>query len=195
MRRNAILLIAVLLSLGSSAQVPQVIDGKYIWDAKEYSKDIALFNSKEFLFTNVLGVSSDIVPFEVIPLSAASSGELTTLLYNCGSKKQEGLVLGFYGNYRNDNGMISKGYAYKNLEKKDAIEFLTKIQKAIEDNKSFLNDNPDNNNIYFSFGDIDVLICSSTGRYLIRLFWNGFDSSWEATAFERSKRRFERKLK
>jgi len=196
MRTNAIVLIALILSLESSAQVPQVMDGKYIWDAKEYSKDVALFNSKQFLFTNVLGTSTDIVQFEVIPLAAASSGELTTLLYNCNSKKKEGLVLGFYGTYREDNGRISQGHAFKNLEKEKAIAFLTKIQKAMEENKKYLKDDADNSNIYFSFDDIDVLVCNGDdNRYLIRLFWNGFDSSWEQTAFQRSKKRFERNLK
>ena len=66
-----------------------------IWITKEYSKDVALYNSKNFLFKNVLGSSSEVVQFEIIPLAAASSGELTTLLYKCEKKQKEGLVLGF----------------------------------------------------------------------------------------------------
>jgi hypothetical protein len=46
-----------------------------------------------------LGSTNQVVPFEVIPLAAASSGELTTLLYKCDSKQKEGLILGFYGIY------------------------------------------------------------------------------------------------
>jgi len=166
-----------------------------IWITKEYSKDVALYNSKNFLFTNVLGSSSEVVQFEIIPLAAASSGELTTLLYKCEKKQKEGLVLGFYGNYLTDAGVLHQGYAFKNLEKDQAIEFLNKIQTAIEENKKFINDEPDNNNIYFKYDDIDVLIWSSSQNYTIRLFWNGFDSSWEKTAFDRSKRRFEKKIK
>lgn len=62
-------------------------------------------------------------------------------------------------------------------------------------NSKYLKNDNDNNNIYFKFNDIDVLIWSSTQDYTIRLFWNGFDSSWEKTAFDRSKRRFEKKIK
>jgi len=36
-----------------------------------------------------------------------------------------------------------------------------------------LKDDNDNNNIYFKDDDIDVLICSSSQDYTIRLFWNG----------------------
>lgn len=166
-----------------------------VWVAKEYSKDVALYNSKNFLFKNVLGSSTEIVQFEIIPLAAASSGELTTLLYKCEKKEKEGLVLGFYGNYWNDSGVLYQGYAFKNFEKDNAIEFLNKIQTAIEENKKFINDEADNNNIFFKYDDIDVLIWSSSQNYTIRLFWNGFDSSWEKTAFDRSKRRFEKKIK
>jgi len=169
--------------------------GNDVWFAKEFSKDVALYNSKNFLFRSVLGSSADVTQFEVIPLAAASSGELTTLLYKCESKKQEGLVLGFYGNYWNESGILYQGFAFKNFEKAHAIEFLNKIQNAIDENSKFLRDEKDNNNIFFRFDDVEVLIWSSTDGYTIRLFWKGFDSSWEKTAFERSKRRFEKKIK
>ena len=35
--------------------------------AKEFSKEIALYNSKSFLFTQVVGISNDITKFEIIP--------------------------------------------------------------------------------------------------------------------------------
>ncbi|NDP27050.1 MAG: hypothetical protein GZ087_06435 [Flavobacterium sp.] len=186
-------LIFILTITTSFSQVKT--NNNNVFVAKEFSKDIALYNSKNFLFKNVLGSNSDVVQFEIIPLAAASSGELTTMLYKCDSKQKEGLVLGFYGNYWNDAGVLYQGYAFKNFEKDQAIEFLNKIQSAIDDNKKFINDEADNNNIYFKYDEIDVLIWSSSQTYTIRLFWNGFDSSWEKTAFDRSKRRFEKKIK
>ena len=165
------------------------------WTAKEFSKEISLFKSKEFLFKNVLGSTEQIVPFEVIPLAAASSGELTTLLYKCETKNKEGIILGFYGDYWNEAGVLYQGYSFKNLEKDKAIEFLNKIVASIEENKKFLNENGDNNNIFFKYDDMDVLIWTNLGTYSIRIFWQGFDSTWEKTAFERSKRRFEKKIK
>lgn len=171
------------------------VNSNNVWTAKEFSKEISLFKSKEFLFKNVLGSTEQIVPFEVIPLAAASSGELTTLLYKCEAKQKEGLILGFYGDYWNEAGVLYQGYSFKNLEKDKAIEFLNKIVTSIEENKKFLNENGDNNNIYFKYDDMDVLIWTNMGSYSIRIFWQGFDSTWEKTAFERSKRRFEKKIK
>ncbi len=171
------------------------INSNNIWTAKEFSKEISLFKSKEFLFKNVLGSTIQVIPFEVIPLAAASSGELTTLLYKCEAKQKEGLILGFYGDYWNEAGVLYQGYSFKNLEKEKAMEFLNKIVTSIEENKKFLNDNGDNNNIFFKYDDMDVLIWTNAGTYSIRIFWQGFDSTWEKTAFERSKRRFEKKIK
>ena len=88
-----------------------------------------------------------------------------------------------------------QGYSFKNLEKDKAIEFLNKIVASIEENKKFLNENGDNNNIFFKYDDMDVLIWTNLGTYSIRIFFFFFDSTWEKTAFERSKRRFEKKIK
>lgn len=171
------------------------VNSNNIWTAKEFSKEISLFKSKEFLFKNVLGSTNQVVSFEVIPLAAANSGELTTLLYKCDAKQKEGFILGFYGDYWNEAGVLYQGYSFKNLEKEKAMEFLNKIVSSIEENKKFLNESGDNNNIFFKYDDMDVLIWTNAGTYSIRIFWQGFDSTWEKTAFERSKRRFEKKIK
>jgi hypothetical protein len=189
-----ITILSILLSIAFCYSQVKV-NSNNIWTAKEFSKEISLFKSKEFLFKNVLGSTEQIVPFEVIPLAAASSGELTTLLYKCEAKQKEGLILGFYGDYWNEAGVLYQGYSFKNLEKEKAMEFLNKIVTSIEENKKFLNDSGDNNNIFFKYDDMDVLIWTYAGTYSIRIFWQGFDSTWEKTAFERSKRRFEKKIK
>ena len=187
--------ILILLTISNHIYSQVKVNSNNIWTAKEFSKEISLFKSKEFLFKNVLGSTNQVVPFEVIPLAAASSGELTTLLYKCDAKQKEGLILGFYGDYWNDAGVLYQGYSFKNLEKEKAMEFLNKIVTSIEENKKFLNESGDNNNIFFKYDDMDVLIWTNAGTYSIRIFWQGFDSTWEKTAFERSKRRFEKKIK
>lgn len=187
--------ILILLTISNLIYSQVKVNSNNIWTAKEFSKEISLFKSKEFLFKNVLESTEKVTPFEVIPLAVASSGELTTLLYKCEAKQKEGLILGFYGDYWNESGVLYQGYSFKNLEKDKAIEFLNKIVTSIEENKKFLNDNSDNNNIFFKYEDMDVLIWTNAGTYSIRIFWQGFDSTWEKTAFERSKRRFEKKIK
>ncbi|WP_191019031.1 hypothetical protein [Flavobacterium selenitireducens] len=166
-----------------------------LFQAKEFSKDIALYHSKSFLYERVIGESESVVKFEAIPLAAASSGELTTILYRCPDLNLEGMILGFYGSYQSENGVDYRGFKFKNFEKFKALEFLDKIEHAIQGNKKFLNSDYDNNNIAFKFDDLYVVIWFSNLSYTIRVFWEDFDSTWEKTAFERSKRRFERKTK
>ena len=189
MKNKSLLLVFLFSSSFLYGQIPGY------WFSKEFSKDVALFNSKAFLFKEVLGVSESVAKFEVTPLAASSSGELTTLIYKSETKNKEGIILGFYGNYWNDKGVIYQGFSFKNLEKDKAIEFLNKIHSEIEANKKYLNTNDDNNNIYFSYDDLKVLIYASSQGYTIRLFWKEFDSTWENSAFEKSKKRFEKRLK
>lgn len=191
LRLSIVLVIAIINLVNSQVRM----NSNNIWTAKEFSKEISLFNSKNFLFKTVLGSTTEVVQFEVIPLAAASSGELTTLLYKCDQKQKEGLILGFFGDYWNEAGVLYQGYSFKNLEKEKAIEFLNKIESAIDAKSKFLKENSDNNNIYFKYDDMDVLIWTNAGVFTIRIFWEGFDSTWEKTAFERSKRRFEKKIK
>lgn len=195
MRKLLLLCLLSFTAINVNAQVAMPSKGSFYWNEKEFSKDVALFRAKFFLFNDVLGKSENINTFEVIPLASASSGELTTLLYRSEEHSKEGIVLGFFGSYWNDSGVRFQGYAYKDLDKVDALEFLDKISSALNDYNKFLKSNTDNNNIYFSYKDIDVLISYSGGTRIIRLFWNGFDSTWDGTAFDRSKRRFEKRIK
>jgi hypothetical protein len=178
-----------LLTL-SVVSYAQISTSNNVFDAKEYSKDIALYDSKNFLFNHVLHVKNEPIKFEVIPLAAASSGELTTLIYK--SQEKEGLILGFYGSYLKESGVAFTGFGFKALNKEQATEFLNKIQDIIDNEQKYLRDNSNSNNIVFRYEDIDVLI-SYDGTTNIRLFYQKFDSTWEKTAFERSHRRFERK--
>lgn len=192
MKRPILLILALILSTQVFSQIQQ--QSNNLFEAKEWSKDISLFRSKEFLFRDILGVSSSIQKFTVIPLAAASSGELTTLLYQSDELGKEGMVLSFYGNYWNKAGVTYQGYGFKNLDKEQVIAFLDKIQSAMQENKDFLKEDNDYNNIYFQFDDMQILIYRDKG-FKLRIFWNSFDSLWEQTAFDRTKKRFEKRTK
>jgi hypothetical protein len=86
-----------------------------IYFAKEYSKDEALYKAKDFVMDQILGISTGLVRFKIDPLASAASGELTSLVYSCDEKNATGLVLGFFGNYFNDSGVVYQGYGFKNL--------------------------------------------------------------------------------
>lgn len=190
---NRFILIIFLLSfIDLHCQVSENNAGIY---AKEFSKDISLFKAKAYLMDNILGVNNSETIFEAYALAASNSGEITSLAYKCDSKGKEGLILGFYGEYWNNNGVVFQGYSFKHFDKDTAIEFFDKIDKAIENHKKYLMQDTDNNNVSFSFHDIDVLIYRSVSSEKIRLFWNGFDAMWESESYNKTKRRFNKKLK
>lgn len=177
--------------INANAQVRQ---SSNIYLAKEFSKDISLFKAKSFLIQEVINTSDKSVQFEATPLAAASSGELTALLYKCESQNKEGLILGFFGDYVNEAGVMYQGYAFKNFNKDQSLEFLNKIESELEENQKFLKEKNDNNNIIFAYDDLEIIIWTTSNGYLMRIYWNGFDSTWEKTSYERSKRRFEKKI-
>lgn len=160
--------------------------------SKEFSKDITLYKAKAFLMQEIFDSTDNLVLFEVDALAASSSGELTSLAYVCKSNKKEGLLLGFYGNFWNDQGVIYQGYGFKNLTKETTIELLNKISKTIEENQLSMTNN-NNINVFFWYNDLTILI-SYFAQIKIRVFWNDFDAEWEYTAFTRTKKRFERGL-
>lgn len=188
--KNVLVALAFIINFAYA----QVSARSGIYFAKEFSKELALFKAKTFLIEEVLNTDSRIVKFESIPLAASNSGELTTLLYKVESLDEEGLILGFFGDYWNDSGVVYQGYGFKNLNKSQAIQLFDKIEKSVEENKKFLRENNDNNNIVFEFDDMKILIWTTLSSYNLRIYWRGFDSSWEANSLEKSRKRFERKL-
>ena len=165
-----------------------------VYLAKEWSRDKALYKAKEYVMTEIIGVNPYVTKFEIDPLAAASSGELTTLVYKCEQKKISGLVLGFYGNKWNEYGTVYQAFAFKNFNEKKALEMLATLDKHISDHTKYLKSDYDNNNFFFKFDDLTFLVYY-VGFIKIRVFWNGFDSEWESKAYERTKKRFEKKIK
>ncbi|WP_299064295.1 hypothetical protein [uncultured Polaribacter sp.] len=147
--------------------------------------------------SKIIGTEEKVTKFEIDPLVAAKSGELTTLVYKCEEKKLSGLVLAFYGDRWNESGISYQAYAFKNLPINNALEVLSKLEKIIEDESKFLSQDYDNNNMFFKYDDLTFLIykIGGGGGSKIRVFWNGFNSDWETTALKRTKRRFEENIK
>ena len=163
---------------------------------KEYSKSVALYKAKEFVMMEVIGVEEKKqVKFDIDPLAAATSGELTSLTYSCDEKNLNGFVLGFYEAYWNEEGVVYTGYAFKNFSEDTARYILLKLATLIKSETPYLTKNNENN-IYFQYEDIIYLIYNDViSGPKIRVFWDGFDSEWEFTAFERTRRRFQKNMK
>ena len=184
MKKLVLVLGMIVLTLSANAQF------------KEYDKSVALYKAKEFVMKEIIGVEEKKqVKFDIDPLAASSSGELTSLTYTCDEKNLKGFVLGFYGNYWNEAGVVYKGYAFKNFSEDTARYILLKLATLIKSEKSYLTKNNENN-IYFQYEDIIYLIYNNViSGPTIRVFWGGFDSEWEFTAFNRTRKRFEKNMK
>jgi len=158
--------------------------------AKEYSKEIAEHYAKSFAMDNIIGTTNESIRFVVDAVAASSSGQLTTLLYKCDKLDKKGLILGFFGSRWNDAGAVYQAYAFKQMPLDEAKGLLDSISSSIEKQWQFLDQAKGSNNVCFQYGDIRVLIYKSAlFTPGIRLFWNGFDSNWEDTGFDETKKR------
>lgn len=161
--------------------------------ANEWNQEISLTRAKSYLLKNVLGTNNNVLKFSLSRLEASKPGELATLIYKCEELNKSGMILSFWGDYWNEYGVIYKGYDFKNLEKEQAILFLNKIQSIIDENLDYLREDFNNNNISFEFDDMQIVIWSHVG-YKIRIFWNGFDSTWDSGVFKKTKEKFDKKI-
>jgi len=191
--RLLIIIIILVSSSNSNAQVATPLAPKYYLSIKEFSKDIALFRAKAYVLNNVLKTADEAVEFEMDPLAAASSGELTSLVYRCSQLNKEGLIFGFFGDKWNSSGVVYQAYAFKNFPTARAIELLNKIESVIKDETKYLSSDANSNNVTFKFDDLTFIITMDF-QANIRVFWDDFDASWDGTAFKRTKRRLLKKL-
>ncbi len=195
MKAKFILISFIIAAYSINAQV-SVTSGN--WMAKEWNKDISVYRSNEFLIKNIFGNTSEISKFENIALASANSGEITTLLYRSETNDKEGLLLCFYGNYWNENGVEFQGYGFKDFNKKEAFSFLNKIQEVLDTTENYRTNNSTTayaeKNVSFRYGDMDLLISNIYGKVVIRIFWKGFDSNWDFNSYKKSKKRFEKNI-
>lgn len=160
-----------------------------------YSKEISVQKGKKYLLEQVLKPEERTKKLEVYGLSAASSGDLTTLIYNATEDEDnQGLLLVFYGNYWNESGVQFQGYDFLNFDTEKAIDFLSTIRANTELNKDYLRKGSDSN-IYFKYDDLTILATgNSVTLFDLRILWKDFDLKWEAGSFNRTVKRFEKRL-
>lgn len=158
--------------------------------AKEFSKEITLPLAKEFLVTEILKpAANELLEFEIDALTAATSGELTSVFYNCSTKNTSGLIFAFYGNNITEGGVSYKSYSFKHFTKANGIELLKKIDDLIATNSTLKSEN---GNITFIYEDVTVIIYGSL-VYKIDIIWNGFNAQWEQASLRTTLRKLEKK--
>jgi hypothetical protein len=167
----------------------QIPSNKSIF-AKLWSKDLTLDMAKLYLVQNVISIQENEERLVLDGLSASTSGELTAICYSGDSAKTIGILLAFYGDYWNEQGVNYKGYAFKNLNPSTALKFLNKIIDVAEKNQKFMESNLDINNIIFTFDDI-VIIMFNNGPIKLRILWQNFDAEWTLEEVQKTLKRFE----
>lgn len=159
----------------------------------QYNKVTSEEKAKKFLMEHVLQITETPLEFRVDALASATSGEVTTLFYECEQTNQSGLILGFYGDYVSKAGLNVKGYGFYHLQHEDALKFLNKLLNII-DNYDFYDENG-YKQYGFVFKEMNIMCGSQNSSDKARIFWNGFDAEWNGSAIKRTLRRFNRKSK
>jgi len=184
-----LIIVALILSQSILSQVPKNLGFVF---SKVSSDDISTEKAKTFLLKEIINSPLELVKFEFDLLAATSTRELTSFYYKCEEKNKEGLILVLYGDYWTDAGDDFKGYVFKNLQKDQAIEFLSKITSTIEEQHEYIHKSA-LSNVNFQYDDISVLLYKNV-ETKIRISWNGFDAEWDNLAFNRTRNRFEKDL-
>lgn len=182
-----ILLTLLLLSSFSFGQV-----SGFSFIEKEYSKEVTEYKAKIYITEEILEASAEPQKFFVDAVTAATSGELTALAYDCGEKKK-GLLFGFWGSRWNDYGVTYNSYGFTHLELTQAISLLDKIEEIADNNRDYLLDSANENNILYSQGDFKFIIYYS-GNMRVRVVWNSFDSDWGFSELKRTSKRLKKIL-
>lgn len=162
--------------------------------ANSYSKEVSLYRSKQFIINQILS-SEKGARFEAYPLAAATSGELTTLVYRCEDPQRQGLLMAFYGNQWNPAGVVYQAYGFKDLPAAKATDMLEKLDAFIAENTIYLRMSTDGHNAYFKYDDLTILVYSPDGVLpKVRVFWGEFDAEWNISAFNKTHRRLLKKM-
>jgi hypothetical protein len=157
---------------------------------KSWSKEVSVDLSKTYIVNEILGPSNTPIKFETDPSAASTSGELTSLVYNCSEKNKTGLLLAFYGTAL-QGGVSHTGFAFKEIPKAKALEVLKNLVSVIEANQKYFREDWNNHNVYFMSGDMTFIIYTVNNGInkealdkarKIRVLWSGFDSEWDAAA-------------
>ena len=161
-------------------------------DKKVIAKEITQFRSKEYIINNIIGdTKGKEIKFQTEALASDDSGGLITVAFNCNEVNKRGLLMAFFGENRNELGVMGQAYAFRYIPLDKAKQLFNIIGEAQERNKNYLSMQEDIYNVYIEFEDIKFVLYRDGGDQ-IRVYWNGFQVEWERVAFDRSKRRLDR---
>ena len=161
-------------------------------DKKELAKEISQFRSKEYIVDYLIGpAGTKEVKFETESLASDDSAGLISVAFNCNEVNKKGLLLAFFGNNKNEDGQVAQAYGFRFIPLEKAQSLLKRIDDIKDRHKKYMQSENDVNNLYIEFEDIKFILYRDGGDK-VRVFWNGFEVTWERVAFDRTKRRLDR---
>jgi hypothetical protein len=161
-------------------------------DKKEVAKEISQFRSKEYIAKYIIGpTNGKEIRFETESLASDNSAGLISVAFNCSEVNKNGLLLAFFGNNRNEYGIVATAYGFRYIPLDSAKELLNRIDEIKERHNDYISSESDVNNVYIEHEDIKFIIYREGGTK-IRILWNGFEIIWERVAFDRTKRRLDK---
>lgn len=161
--------------------------------SQEYCKQITEYYCKQYIVDEVLQVPDrKSVGIYIHPITAAKSGELTTVLYQCDSLHKKGLVFAFWNDYSTGIILPFKGYGFYNLDFEQAKELLNSLESLVDQENKILDDTP--GNLVYKSDDLTFLFYNRIGDFGsckgIRVWWKTFDSDWTVTNLQTTIKRF-----
>ncbi|MDC1266367.1 hypothetical protein N8Z75_00170 [Crocinitomicaceae bacterium] len=157
---------------------------------KEFSKENTEYLAKLYMAKNVMSITDEPKTLKLDAVTAAQSGELTCLVYDCeGAGK--GLLFAFWGKRWNQSGVTYNAYDFIHIPQEKASFMLNKLDSL---NNAFMDAHssamPQNakESLVFKIDDFEFILSIFT----MRVIWNDFDSHWRSSEMRKTKKKFEK---
>jgi len=165
--------------------------------SQEQCKQITEYYCKQYIVDEVLKVPDlQSVEIYIHPITAAKSGELTTVLYQCNSLNKKGVVFAFWGNYFSENILPYKGFGFLDLDFAEAKDLFDRLEYLMDQENKILTYSE--GNLAYKSDGMTFLFCNSelmVGNNPIRVWYKSFDSDWNQTNLRTTIKRFRKFFK
>lgn len=144
---------------------------------------------KSFLINNILNDSDFNEKKFKLDFLEGDGNELSTFYYETidSPVKKEGIIFGFYNEfweYIPSDSFL--GYVFVPISIDELKTIIDKINFINDDYRKFLNDDNNQNNVYFSVNELDFIIQKAGDLSLqIRIYWNDYGAVIRRATFRR----------
>ena len=164
--------------------------------SQEESKKITEYYCKQYIVDEVLKIPDrQAVEVYIDAITASTSGEITTVLYECSSLQKKGVVFAFWNDYI-DKLLPYKGFGFCNLEFEKANVLFNDLVAVLNQENLILSNIT--GNLVFKSDDVTLLF-SNSGSFIskrtIRVWYDKFDSDWNQANLKTTIKRFRKFFK